>query len=256
MDLKVVLDAVLGILYPGDMGCISCGKVPCKSPVKGLCAACYISLPYVKEPRCIICSKPIASDGIMCPDCKAGGHEFIQAVAAFEYTSVAKRMVYNLKYNNRPDIGGIMSSFMVGEISKINWPIDIIIPVPLHKKRERERGYNQAYYLAEGIGREMGISVSETCLIRKRYTPTQTHLGKAQRLKNLQDAFSVEEPYKLEGKFVLLVDDVYTTGATVDACSMVLKENRAAGVYVSTFATGRNMENLSEGGQYNGHTKL
>jgi ComF family protein len=129
---------------------------------------------------------------------------------------------------------------MADAVKKMNWPIDVIVPVPLHKIRLDERGYNQSELLARELSYRLNIFMSKA-LRRVRNTTTQTALHKEERIENVKGAFKVTYKDTIVGKNVLLVDDVLTTGATLDECAKVLKENGAKDVYVATIATGKNM---------------
>ena len=119
------------------------------------------------------------------------------------------------------------------------WPrhsIDLVVPVPLHVKRLRERGFNQAYLLVRTWAKKEGVQVDSLALRRHRYTEPQTVLTRADRIKNTRQAFSLRHPESVKGKKILLVDDVYTTGATVNECARVLMNGRAESVDVLTLA--------------------
>jgi len=116
------------------------------------------------------------------------------------------------------------------------WKIDIIIPVPLHKVKERERGYNQSFYIAKGISENNNLIIDKTSLQRVYYTTTQTKLNLLQRKSNIKNAFLVKDNNNIANKNILLVDDVVTTGSTINECARVLLENGAQKVYVSSIA--------------------
>ncbi len=144
-----------------------------------------------------------------------------------------QKLLHTLKYKNRPQVAEVLGRRMGNELmhSKSFRDIDLIIPVPLHKNRMRERSYNQSYFIARGLAENWNKPVLTEVLYRERYTGTQTRKGRFQRWKNVENSFSLHNPDKIKGKHVLLVDDVVTTGATLEACARQLRE--VAGVRVS-----------------------
>lgn len=162
---------------------------------------------------------------------KLWGHFPFKSAAAFIYFhkgSKVQNIIHQLKYNNKAECG-----FRMGELYGYDlklaeqWQgIDLIIPVPLHPKKERLRGYNQSEHIAYGLGSTMNIPISTTCLKRKVNTESQTQKSRFNRYKNLRDAFKIQNSDELTNKHVLLVDDVTTTGATLEACALALLENK------------------------------
>ncbi|HOJ37091.1 MAG TPA: ComF family protein [Ignavibacteriales bacterium] len=157
----------------------------------------------------------------------------------FEKKKSLQHAVHLLKYKDRTDIGIYfgekLARFYETEI-KYLWQIDLIIPVPLHKVKYRERGYNQSYYIAKGIGDNLNIQVDTTSFQRVTYTSTQTKLDKTQRKKNVNGVFDVIVKNNIENKNILLVDDIVTTGATTLECAKILKDNAAKSIYLATIA--------------------
>lgn len=152
------------------------------------------------------------------------------------YTSL---LMYKLKYGNEPDIGAWFGRYMANSLMPYGVfdDIDIIIPLPIHKRRERERGYNQSQEIARGIGDISSIKVRNNIVERSRYTVSQTKLTHTDRTKNVKGAFTLLHPDAIRGKHVLLVDDIITTGATIASCANELA--KAEDVKISIMTVGR-----------------
>lgn len=206
-----------------------------------ICEPCRLRLHPVTEPLCKKCGKPLsAKEAEYCPDCGRKKHLYTRGRAALEYDSIMRESIGRFKYENRREY----SSFYVQELLNTcgmavhSWNIDLIIPIPLHKDRMRKRGFNQAESIAKGLSRELGISVSTDSLLRIRKTSPQKELNDQERRSNLKNAFQVVNN-DVKFKKVLLIDDIYTTGSTVDAATAVLLENGAEKVYFLSISIGR-----------------
>jgi len=162
------------------------------------------------------------------------------AAAAFYFTkqSFVQQLLFQLKYKGRQDVG-VWLGQQIGHqlnISKRFQPIDAIIPLPLHPKKEKLRGYNQSTCIAKGIAEVLQKPVYTNVIVRNKYTHTQTQKNRVQRWENMNDAFTIIEPAILKQQNILLVDDVITTGATLEACSNVLLSVPVASVQIATAA--------------------
>lgn len=195
----------------------------------------------VTEPLCKKCGKPLSvREAEYCPDCERKKHFYTRGRAALEYDSLMRESIGRFKYNNRREYG----NFYVQELLDIcgpavrSWNVDLLIPIPLHKSRRRKRGFNQAELIAKGLGRELGIPVSANCLLRTRKTSPQKELNDQERKNNLKNAFQVVD-YDVKFKKVLLIDDIYTTGSTIDAAASVLLESGVEKVYFLSISIGR-----------------
>ena len=175
---------------------------------------------------------------MLCQDCKEDYHTFVQARSYGRYEGILKQLIYEFKYHGKQEIAVILGDLMFDTLKQLPWPkFDYLIPLPLHSKRQRERGYNQAYLLAKVLARQSGIPIF--CgLTRVKPTEHQTLLDKALRKQNLKGAFKTVNCRKIHNKTLLLIDDVYTTGATSGECSNILVEAGAKAVYVLTCARG------------------
>lgn len=180
-----------------------------------LCSACCLRLP-----RTGFCLRPYDN-----PVAQAfWGQADVERAASFFYFephSEVSRMIYSLKYKGRPDIGVALGRLAAGEFMAAGFfdGVDVIVPVPLARKRLRERGYNQSAEVAAGVSSLTGIPVDARSVCRKAFKISQTKLGRWERLGNVSGLFEVRRQERLLGKHVLLVDDVFTTGATVMACA-------------------------------------
>lgn len=206
-----------------------------------ICEPCRLRLHPVTEPLCKKCGKPLSvREAEYCPDCERKKHLYTRGRAALEYDSLMRESIGRFKYNNRREYG----NFYVQELLDIcgpavrSWNVDLLIPIPLHKSRRRKRGFNQAELIAKGLGRELGIPVSANCLLRTRKTSPQKELNDQERKNNLKNAFQVVD-YDVKFKKVLLIDDIYTTGSTIDAAASVLLESGAEKVYFLSISIGR-----------------
>ena len=146
-----------------------------------------------------------------------------KGISFFHYTphSPHSRILFELKYHNHPEVGKTMGRMMAEELKATNFfnGIDLIVPIPLSRKKERQRGYNQSDWIAWGISEATGIPTDTTSVVRTKSNPSQTTLDHRQRRENVRDIFAVRHPERLEGRHILLVDDVITTGATMLSCA-------------------------------------
>jgi len=149
-----------------------------------------------------------------------------------------QNLMHHFKYRGMQQIGVLLGNIAGGQLTKndIFKTVDIIIPVPLHKKRLRQRGYNQSTCFANGLAEKLNTPVDETSLVRTKATETQTHRSRFSRFENMQEVFAVIEPEKLKNKHILLVDDVVTTGSTLEACAMQLLKIEGVKLSIATIA--------------------
>ncbi len=212
--------------------CASCREVGSL-----LCAKCLDEFELIEPPLCPRCGRP-RSNGRLCPLCQRGPLRIdgVRAVAYFDGT--LRDTIHRFKYSNLRDLAIPLGKLMGDYWEKSPLPADIIAPVPLHPARLRERGYNQAALLARELGKSIGLPVVEHSLVRVRATRPQVELGALERKENVQDAFRCPNA-ELGGKRILLIDDVCTTGATLEACSIALQQVGARSVWAFTLARAR-----------------
>ena len=217
------------LLFP--RWCVGCGK-------EGdfLCQSCYQLLPRITPPLCPRCGKPQPS-GILCPSCANWQTEIEGIRSPFQFEGVIRQAIHQLKYRNLRVLVTPLARLLMDHFITNPVPGEILVPVPLHQKRLKERGYNQSYLLARGLGKLVSLPVVDDCLIRQRYTPPQARAASVEeRRQNAAHAFTCCN-HKLQGKQVLLLDDVTTSGATLDACASALKAAGAASVWGLVLAT-------------------
>lgn len=156
----------------------------------------------------------------------------------FEKDKELQHAIHALKYDKKFPVGIFLGKVLAAEIksSKTNWKFDLIIPIPLHQLKKAERGYNQAYYIAKGVGKIFKVKVSDRIVKRIKYTESQTTMNLNEREENISGAFKVKWNTQVRGKNILLLDDVITTGATISECGKILLEAGASKVYAASIA--------------------
>lgn len=185
------------------------------------------------------CGKPVETEEEYCSVCSSKKRFFTGGKGIYLYDERMRQSIVKYKYYGRREYGDFYAAAICryAETEIDAWKPDVIIPIPLHPSKQRQRGFNQAEYLAERIGNYYGIPVSSGILLKTRQTRSQKKLDAGQRRRNLQGAFLAAE--KLNGLCILLVDDVYTTGSTMDAASSVLLEAGADRIFFVTLCMGR-----------------
>ena len=230
-----VLSGILNLLYPKRCAC--CGEILRESEGR-ICPACRKKLRPITGPCCLKCGRPVEAEEEYCAECLRTPHFFRQGRSAFVYDDVWKKSIERFKYYGYREFGDFYSEAMVRVCSaQIRaWRPDMIIPVPLHRSKQRKRGFNQSWYLAERIGRLTGIPADPTLVKKTRRTASQKKLNAAERRRNLAGAFQITG--NVRGMRILVVDDVYTTGSTMDAMAKTLLPAGAEEVFFLTFCIG------------------
>jgi ComF family protein len=237
-------DTFLNFIYPRNIYCIICNISIDNDEKYSLCSKCRASLQFIEGKICIKCGKPLDEEYLLdkCHQCINSEYFYTNAISCMEYDDISKKIIYDLKYSKKRYISYHMAEIMRDIFAKSDIKdIDLIVPVPLHRQKERERTFNQSYLIGKYLGKMTDIDIDVTSLIRVKNTMTQNRLSREERIENLKDAFKVIRDDNIKDKNILLIDDVFTTGATVNECSRVLVEKGAGEVYVLTFATGRNV---------------
>ncbi len=217
--------------------------VACREPVdgEGVCADCWKKLSFIAPPYCPRLGIPFVYDpgpDMLSMEAIADPPSYMRARAAVRFDEVARTLVHALKYQDRTDLAPIMGRWMARAGRELLGDADMLIPVPLHWRRAWQRRYNQSGALARVIARHSTVKLRADLLSRVRATEQQVGLSRLQRAGNVQGAFEVspDQRAELQGRRVILVDDVLTSGATVDACARALLRAKAAQVDVLVFA--------------------
>ncbi len=234
--MKLFLD----LLFPRC--CIGCG-ISSPQIFQYICWDCWSASAQIEAPFCKCCGDPVAGaieHDFICYSCSAKSPVFDAARSAARYDGVVGEALRKLKYENAlwlaPDMAKLLHNCLEAEYPTQKF--DLIVPVPLYHVRRRHRGFNQSAVLARELGRRMGCPFSSSVLRRIRPTITQTNLTAKERLSNVNNAFEYKKKKRLSGRRILLIDDVMTTGATVNVCAKALKKGGAVSVHVITVARG------------------
>lgn len=238
--IKKIIDIVFQILYPPR--CATCDKILEENEnFYGICQCCRAIIKPTVGSICMKCGKLLLdSSKEFCKDCENKSHRFVQAKSIFEYSGPMKEAMYRFKYSNRRTMAtgfariGVMQH---GDWIKGKNP-RLIIPVPMYAKKENKRGYNQAELFGRALSIETGIPCDSSVIVRKRDTKPLKMLDPAQRKNNLRQAFKVQKRFKRKAD-VLVVDDIFTTGATIDEVSSVLKDAGVNNIYCLFICTGK-----------------
>jgi len=234
-----LLRALADVLFPPR--CQSCGRTADDLTVGLFCPACAGEIRYITPPVCPACGAPgptgQAADQL-CGDCHREPKPFAVARSVAVYAGGLLRAIHDFKYRRQPGLGrGLGRLITDNNYAGIDPEgFDVVIPVPLHVRRLRERGFNQSLLLARTVATACGIPVDFLSLRRVRDTPPQTLMGRKERQANIRGAFAVARRDRLRDRKVLLIDDVYTTGSTLAECARALLDGGAARVGVLTLA--------------------
>lgn len=218
MKFKLILNKLWNILYPENYSCIFCDNEVIKNEYSA-CDDCIDKF-KINTKVCQVCGIPLSSMATVCLRCKNKNHHiFKQARTPFIYKDEVAYAIQKLKYDNGKYLAKPLAKFMADCYKQYEFNCDCIIPVPLHKDKQKLRGYNQSQLLADALSGYINLEVFDNVLLREKDTLTQTNLNYMQRQENLKDAFKVENKNLIMGKNVLLIDDVFTTGATSENCA-------------------------------------
>jgi len=225
-----ILQTFTGLFFPKL--CLNCNELLLENE-KFICSNCSRSLVFLED-ICHICGAP--KTGEKCRVCETNEFLFDKARSVFMFNKVVQNLIHEFKYNEITRIAKFFGRFSQEYIQKYQpfEHIDYIVPVPLHRVKKRSRGFNQSEYLTHEISRRMNWKHLPKLIIRKKFTKTQTKLNRQQRKINVSLAFKINPKHNIKGKTILLVDDVFTTGSTVNSITAALKEKQVNKVYVFT----------------------
>ena len=228
MSLNDWYQDFISLFYPNL--CWSCEAVIYQSG-EGICPKCLLTLPYTNfhdDPENIV-NKVFW-----------GRLPLMGATALFYFNKQTRvqQLIHKLKYKSKPQVGVLLGQMLGSQLlkSEVFNVIEVVVPVPLHPAKKQKRGYNQAAKIAEGIALAMEITYEENGMIRTKHTETQTRKTRAERVKNMRGVFTANPKSNLEGKNILLVDDVLTTGSTLESCALELLQVSNIKIWIATLA--------------------
>lgn len=235
---------MLDIIYPPR--CPVCDSV--MESGQKVCGPCSGTMVRISGPRCMHCGKPLNGDDMeYCHDCMGQGRSnYIQGLALWLYNRQARQSLARFKYMGRREYAAYYAQEMADGLGEevCRWNADVLIPVPIHKKRLHKRGYNQAQLLAEEFGKRIGIPVMSDYIMRVKDTRAQKELDDRDRRNNLKKAFCLKEIHKElynPPRCAIIMDDIYTTGSTVEACAGVLLQAGVEEIYYVSLCIGQGM---------------
>lgn len=234
-----MLRALLDIVFPPH--CHACRAFIPGAGELHLCPSCRGELHPLSSPLCTVCGVPFATEGGIdhpCGVCTTSPPRYTAARAALSFDGVTRDLIHRFKYDRKVHLARPLSLLAREALTPFAAATgaDLLLPVPLHRRRLRERGFNQAVLLGRPLAKVWVLPLVVDNLQRIRWTEPQVTLTAAEREINVRGAFALTDPASVAGKKILLVDDVYTTGSTVIECSRVLRQAGAAAVYVVTVA--------------------
>ena len=237
--MNEILTGIADLIFPPR--CITCEELLGQHGPLPFCTSCMAGVHFIESPLCPRCGTPFPvaeGEDHLCGDCLITERPYAVARSVGRYEKTLRTAIHRFKYRGKTGIGDLLSGIMA-DFAEKTWDMKVfsrILPVPLHRRRLRERGFNQAVILARGLSRRFNIPLDFTSLRRNLFTPPQVGLDRKQRLTNVQGAFTVTHPERIAGRRLLLVDDVFTTGSTLNECARVLIQAKAEAVAVLTVA--------------------
>jgi len=227
--MQQMLEAGLGLIFPDR--CAGCGKVGTI-----WCTACDESMARITDPVCPVCGEPVKSEGL-CHRCSTSPLPF--AVRSYAlYQGPLVKLILQVKYRNDHRLMSLLGGWLAELVRRNAWSASLVTAVPLGRRRQRERGYNQAGAIAEALAAEIDTLYCPEALVRVRETPSQVGLDAAARMENVRGAFQADARH-VSDRPCLIVDDLFTTGATLHACANALRSAGAADVRAVTVARAR-----------------
>lgn len=219
--------------------CPVCGEIV-REAGRDICIMCEKKLAFVGDDHCMRCGKPVDAADEYCDDCKRRRHTYDEGRGVLLYDEYMSKSIYRFKYNGKREFAAFYGRVMHERLARKigSWDVDVMIPVPVHKTKLKKRGYNQAALIADELSKRTGIPVDNRSVKRIAATDVQKNLGAAERQNNLKKAFIATQNV-VKYKSVLIVDDIYTTGATVDAVAAALREGGVGKTYFITLCIGR-----------------
>lgn len=254
--IKLMTAGLLDLIYPPGLYCISCGKITDDSRTYGLCNDCIAAMNWITGRRCEKCGRPLSENNpenkcFLCTTHEASGRPqpFDKGYACTGYGAAEQSIVFTFKYDGQAEIGDKLGEILYDRMASEFEPdelagmYDIVVPIPTHRDRQLRLGYNHAALIAEGFTKRTGLRLDSGLMLRTRATTPMKGLGPEERTENIRGAFSVRSSRleRIKGARILLIDDIFTTGATINEAAALLKESGALQVDFLTFAAAGDM---------------
>lgn len=220
-----ILNYIIEFIYPPK--CMACDNIIPLENERWICDKCRSLFKYIEGNTCKICGIILEKSKSKCVDCIERNNIFNTNKAIFIYEGIIQDIIHKFKYGKKPYLGKGLGVLMLNRLLLTPYifkDINYIVPIPIHKNRMRNRGFNQSELLAKEISKGLGLPMASNLIIRKKDTKPQSAFSPLGRKNNLKDAFVVNKKYNLKNKNILLIDDIYTTGSTLNACCEVLYE--------------------------------
>ncbi len=244
MDFRNLASGLVSLFLPAD--CKICGQALEPLNFSYICENCWGQVKWLKMPQCSRCGRPFPTSlacrevsSLLCAECRQDSSPLKKIFVPALYEGVMKEAIHLFKYGRKKGVMKRLEETLITYFFHTALPFskfDLVVPIPLHRKKLKERGFNQAELLARVIARHFDLKLIRNNLKRVKATKSQTSLSKKERIENLKGAFQFRNRDKFRGKTILLVDDVYTTGTTVREAAKVLKKAKAREVYIFTLA--------------------
>lgn len=234
-----IFSAALDMLFPPR--CAACGRLLSGGTPMRLCPACAARLEYVPDRACKICARPLRQDALLCDDCEEQRPAFRMHISCCIYDDMVRDLMLSFKFHHRPELHRLFADMLIERIRSIpGFPQpDCVVCVPMSADSLQKRGYNQSELIARRVARQLGWHFQTDALQKARDTQTQSTVQKYQRAENVRGAYAVAPGISFAGQRVLVVDDVYTTGSTMNELAGLLLYRGAAEVIAATAAITR-----------------
>jgi ComF family protein len=240
--LKDAIGALTSVLFPAP--CRICGQILLNATRIPICEDCLGSFEKIAEPMCLCCGRPFVSavsgdaKQPLCRLCRVNFFAFDRARSFAIYNDSLFEAIMLMKYEEVTSLGSWFTVRLAQVLRERvpEWQADAVVPVPLHRERQRERGHNQAELIARPLAKALGVKIKPRCLVRTKPRPDRLLLSRSERWKAVRGAYATRPGQRVDNLRILLVDDVLTTGATLDACARALKKAGAAEVLGLTIA--------------------
>ena len=237
--MQFFLKYIISSLFPRNLTCILCDRELFNKTEGNLCNICLGSIQFISASVCKACGRSIPSSNTygICQNCILLNRNFDIGISVLKYDEYTKKIFFDFKYYKKKYIGHTMAVFLRKKLLELDIDIDCFIPVPLHSKKLKKRGFNQALIICNFLS-DLTFIKTVDCLVRLKDTRPLNGLSNIERQKLLHNSFKVKKSYDLKNKVVVLVDDIFTTGATINECSRVLKESGVSYIISGCFGIG------------------